>query len=512
MASSPTAPRHRHKSDNVHRQWAWLPSDCTSSRLLVSWCPYRRCPPHSLYKCMTQRSALSSWAMLILPNDHPSPTAAGLAERAPDEPIVQSPTKPHAMETQSDAASRSESLPAQAAGTGKMLAVLAFDAQHHQLSPGALTLAHVRCIGVGVADSWSGDPIAELLKRLIAQMGRPVAYLKDGGSELQKAVAILDEQGLASPCIDDISHAIAGMLKRSYQDHPTLATFLAACGRVSGKLKHTILACLAPPKVRTKARFMSVYGLFTWADQVLGLSPAGGAKPGSTLAKLRACLDQLPACKAFIKRFRTDAHGLLECQKILKTKGLSHDTRAQCEPLMATMPSSALRQELRAYLDFELETATTLGLDHVGLPISSDAIESLFGAAKRHGVGETQDANRIALRLPAFCGVPTREEAEQVLRVSVARQQELTAQCTSLSKQRREVLGHPEHLESLSLEQATPHVELMPSPKNRSNYQEIIDISNSYEECHGPPLPNPGRLHFLENAEPPGRRETALTS
>jgi hypothetical protein len=397
-------------------------------------------------------------------------------------------------------------------GTGKILAVLAVDAHHHQLVPSALSLDRVHCIGVSVADAWTGDTIADLLDRLIAQMGRPAAYLKDGGSDLHKAVGTLDEQGLGSPCIDDISHAVAGMLKRTYQAHPALATFLTACGQVSDKLKHTILACLAPPKVRTKARFMNVHRLFTWADQVLTLSPAGGAKQGSALAKLRACLDQLPACKALIKRFRTDAHGLLECQKILKMQGLSHDTRAQCEPLIATMSSCALRQEFRAYLDFELETATTLGLDHVGLPISSDAIESLFGVAKRHGVGETQDANRIALRLPAFCGVPTREEAEQVLRVSVARQQDLTAQCTSLSKQRREVLGHPEHLESLSLEQATPHVELMPSPKNRSNYQEIIDISNSYEECHGPPLPSPGRLHFLENAEPPGRRETALTS
>jgi hypothetical protein len=397
-------------------------------------------------------------------------------------------------------------------GTGKILAVLAVDAHHHQLVPSALSLDRVHCLGVSVADAWTGDTIADLLDRLIAQMGRPAAYLKDGGSDLHQAVATLDEQGLGSPCIDDISHAVAGMLKRTYQAHPALATFLTACGQVSGKLKHTILACLAPPTVRTKARFMNVHRLFTWAEQVLTLSPAGGAKQGSALAKLRACLDQLPACKALIKRFRTDAHGLLECQKILKMQGLSHDTRAQCEPLIATMSSCALRQEFRAYLDFELETATTLGLDHVGLPISSDAIESLFGVAKRHGVGETQEANRLALRLPAFCGVPTREEAEQVLRVSVARQQELTAQCTSLSKQRREVLGHPEHLESLSLEQATPHVELMPSPKNRSNYQEIIDISNSYEECHGPPLPSPGRLHFLENAEPPGRRETALTS
>jgi hypothetical protein len=397
-------------------------------------------------------------------------------------------------------------------GTSKMLAVLACEAHHHQLTPGALSLDRVHCIGVGVAASWTGDTIAGLLKRLIAQLGRPAAYLKDGGSELQKAVDLLGEQGLSSPCLDDISHAVAGMLKRVYQAHPSFETFLSACGRVSGKLKHTILACLAPPQVRTKARFMNVHRLFTWADQVLGLSPPGGAKSGSTLAKLRACLEQLPACKALIKRFRADALGLLACQKLLKNKGLSHDTRAQCEPLIETMPSSALRQEFRAYLDFELKTATTLGLDHVGLPISSDAIESLFGVAKLRGVGETQDANRIALRLPALCGVPTREEAKQVLDVNVARQQAFTGQVISLTKQRREVLAHPERLESLSLTQDTPHVELIASPKKRSNHQNIIQISTSYEDLYGPQLRSPAGRRRLENVAPPGRRETALTS
>src|SRR6266704_4298609 len=228
-------------------------------------------------------------------------------------------------------------------GTGKILAVLAVDAHHPPLPPSALSLDCVHCLGVSVADSWTGDTIAALLSRLIAVMGRPAAYLKDGGGDLHKAVALLDEQGLASPCIDDISHAVAGMLKRSYQDHPTFETFMSACGHVSGKLKHTILACLAPPNVRTKARFMNVHRLFTWADRVLKLSPAGGAKSGSILARLRACLDQLPACKALITRFRTDASGLLACQKILKTKGLSHDTLAQCEPLIDAILSAALR-------------------------------------------------------------------------------------------------------------------------------------------------------------------------
>ena len=115
------------------------------------------------------------------------------------------------------------------------------------------------------------------------------------------------------------------------------------------------------------------------------------------------------------------------------------------------MPSAALRRACRAELAVQLDTAKTLGLEHVGLPMSSDSIASLFGVAKHHGVGQTPDAARMALRLPALCGVPTREEAEQVLTVRVARPQEITAQFISLTKQRREVLCHPERLESLGM-------------------------------------------------------------
>jgi hypothetical protein len=395
-------------------------------------------------------------------------------------------------------------------GTGKILAVLAIDAQHHHLAPGAPSLAHTHCIGVSVAHSWTGETIAELLGRLIAQVGRPAAYLKDGGSDLHKAVALLGEQGLASPCIDDISHAVAGMLKRTYQNHPAFERFVSACGRVSGKLKHTILACLVPPTVRTKARFMNVHRLFTWADRVLQLSPAGGAKTGSILSKLRACLDELPTCKALITRFRADASGLLECQRMLKTTGLSHDTLAACEPLIDALPSAPLRLEFRAYLEVQLATATTIGLDHIGLPMSSDTIESLFGVAKHHGVGQTQDAARIALRLPALCGAPTREEAEQVLGISVARQQAITAQFTSLTKQRREVLGHPERLESLGLSQGESPMALIPSPKKRSNNEEIVNISKGCKNQYRPQWAALDEPFLMENVAPPDSREAAL--
>src|SRR5713101_5565017 len=396
-------------------------------------------------------------------------------------------------------------------GCGKILAVLAVDAPHHQLASGAPTLHHVRCIGVVVAASWDGDSIADFLKRLIAVMGRPAAYLKDGGSDLHRAAALLEEQDMGSPCIDDISHAAASMLKRTYQDHPAFERFLSACGQVSSTLKHTLLACLAPPTVRTKARLMNVHRLLTWAERVLALSPPGGAKSGSMVAKLRAALGDLPGCKALIKRFQGDAGALLACQKILKNQGLSHATLAQCEALIAAIPTAALRLEWTAYLEYELQSAATLGLDQVGLPISSDTIESLFGVAKRHGVGQTQDAARIALRLPALCGTPTREEAEQVLGISVSRQHEITGQVTSLTKQRREVLGHRKELESLGRSQGEPHVELIPSPKNQSNHAAIVNLSMSCGYQYGPPLVLQQAPCVMENVGPPAMREAALT-
>jgi len=166
-------------------------------------------------------------------------------------------------------------------GAGKICVVLALEAHDHQLFHGAPSVARGHCLGVSGADSCTGDTRAALLKRLIAQLGRPAASLKDGGSALHTAVALLAAHGLASPCSDDIAHAAAGMRKRYDQHHPAFAGFLSACGRVSGTRKHTLLACLVPPTVRTKARCLQVHRLCTWAERLLQLSPAGGAKAGA---------------------------------------------------------------------------------------------------------------------------------------------------------------------------------------------------------------------------------------
>ncbi len=385
-------------------------------------------------------------------------------------------------------------------GTGKILAVLAIDANYHQLHPDAPGLQNVRCIAVAVANSWTGETIANFLLRVIAIMGHPAAYLKDGGYDLGKAHRLVGEPGQASLAIDDISHMVATILRRHYQDQPTMATFLSACGKVSSKFKQTILACLTPPKVQTKARFMNVHRLVTWADRLLKLSSGKHIPIGSTLAKLHFSILQLSDCKMLIKRFRDDAYALLDCQKILKKSGLSHKTYLQCKPLIESIPSFAVRRDFAHYLQSQLMVATDLGLADIGMPVSSDAIESLFGLVKQHGTGEIKDANRMALRLPALCGTPTRAEAQQVVEMSVAQQNEITENLTSLTKQRREVFSSPECLEKLGQNHAHRYIELIPESKNRSNSQKNVSVSNVCDSEHGPKIKQKERFHYPATA------------
>jgi hypothetical protein len=138
------------------------------------------------------------------------------------------------------------------------------------------------------------------------------------------------------------------------------------------------------------------------------------------------------------------------------------------------MASLRVRQEFSRSLHHQLETATSLGLDTVGWPISSDPIASLFGRTKQHGAGPVKDANRMALRIPALCGVPTLEEAGQILEITVAQPQALIEGVSSLTKQRRQRRAEPHHLAQRGSGRDQGNVELIPLGKDRSDRSNII--------------------------------------
>ena len=226
-------------------------------------------------------------------------------------------------------------------GVGKILTVLELKIDHHSTHEGSPTLRDVNCVAISVAPSWTGESIADFLQQVIHITGKPASFLKDGGTNLEKGVRLLNERGFFCHSIDDVSHVVANLLKKEYTKHPSYEAFVSICGQASKKIKQTLLASLCPPKVSTKARFMNIQRLVKWAELILKHSPRGRASEGSIISKLRKSLGKLSEHKQFISRFLRDARPLLKCQEVLKTKGLNIDTYNKCKALMKDIPQGS---------------------------------------------------------------------------------------------------------------------------------------------------------------------------
>jgi len=149
--------------------------------------------------------------------------------------------------------------------------------------------------------------MAEGWTRRIAHLGRPAASRTDPGSDRYHAAACLGEDGRASPGIAASAQAAAGRLQRPYQPPPAFERLVAIGGRVAGQRPHTLLACVAPPPVRTNARLLPGHRLVTWADRGLQRAPPGGAQRGAMVAQRRAALGDLPPGQARLQRWRRAA-------------------------------------------------------------------------------------------------------------------------------------------------------------------------------------------------------------
>jgi len=373
-----------------------------------------------------------------------------------------------------------------ALGVGKIFTVLELKLNYFENNTVAPSLADISCVAIAVAKSWTGEKIADFLQQVIHITGKPAAYLKDGGRDLMKAVRLLNERGFSSLSIDDVAHVVANLLKNCYTKHLSYDIFISACGQASKKLKQTLLAFFVPPKVSTKARFMNIHRLVKWAQAMLKHLPTDTASENSSVTKLKTALGKLPECKLFIEEFLHDAIPLLKSQEIIKSKGLNLETYKECKELIEVIPqSSPVRAGFTVWMEKQLVVAASLGLGNIGMPVSSDNIESLFAVAKTHGIGEIKDADRIALRLPAFCGKLTEDAGKMVMNITVKEQMSMESQLLSLTRQRREILPNPGTLTDSILIEPNCNLSLMPVPKSEQNIGNIIDITGLYDQDTG---------------------------
>lgn len=291
-------------------------------------------------------------------------------------------------------------------GTKKALVVLRVSMDVLSRKGSAVQLQDCECIGLRVSETVNGDSIALELSDIFTQAGTPAAIIKDCDRTLNKGVSLWQNNHNTNiPVIDDISHVIAAALKKQFEGTESYKQFTSFIGKSAKNLRQTAFAFLAPPKLRTKGRFLSIGRLGRWGAKILEVLGCGKElQSDGILNKLRSALPGFDAIKPFICCFANTAEVVSQVMETLKNQGLNQTTHAECCRLAKKLPDdSQVKQTLLTWLEqhIRIKERTT----DFSLLISSDIIESLFGRFKHMLERNPQaDMNRSALLIPVLCG------------------------------------------------------------------------------------------------------------
>jgi len=81
---------------------------------------------------------------------------------------------------------------------------------------------------------------------------------------------------------------------------------------------------------------------------------------------------------------------------------------------------TGLRRSFEKYLQGQIDVAVKLGLDKSGMRLAPTQSNPSLGLAKQHGVAGDQRCGSNCDAPTRFVWYPTREEAQQLLKISVA--------------------------------------------------------------------------------------------
>jgi hypothetical protein len=294
-------------------------------------------------------------------------------------------------------------------GTRKALVVLRVSVEVLHQKQGAIGLEDCECLGIKISSEWNGETVKAALKEIFADLTPPAGIIKDNGTDLKKGVALviedLDEKPLV--VIEDIGHAAANALKDEFADKSWFKKFLEIIRKGSSRIRQTDLANLCPPKLRTKGRFQGITKVAKWTTKILQIiGGQGRAKSGSEEGRLRTAFSGLCGLRLDLEKFTFTCDIVADLLKTLKTEGLSLKTYCWSKSLLEKLPPrSRVRFRLLDWLDSHIYIYCRLGLNGMGMPVSSDGIESLFGKFKNVIQRCPQaELNRLVYVIPLICG------------------------------------------------------------------------------------------------------------
>lgn len=218
------------------------------------------------------------------------------------------------------------------------------------------------------------------LEQTVARTGVPRQIVCDGAPELNTAVARFQTAHPGTILGSDTAHHAAALLKHYWEGDPAWVAFARRMTEAAAGLRPTASAGLLPPKLRNKARFMTVGAFVRFGRRLL--DKLREPTPDAAVARWYGWVAEYAAELTAWH----DQHALVAATlRLVRTEGLFARLPALLEEAWRELPASGhptttrLRNRLRAHVARGCRPAKP-GERLIG---STEVLESAFGVQKR---------------------------------------------------------------------------------------------------------------------------------
>lgn len=276
-------------------------------------------------------------------------------------------------------------------------------------------------MGIYFTTSSTGQFVNESLKDAEKKIGNPfTSLLLDQGLDVKKGAKIYQSDSKDTLIIHDISHKIAIILEKQLKNDPFWKIFCSHLVETKLKVQQTKdLAALMPPKLRSKARYMSADVLMKWVER-FQKSKQSGYMDSISQDRFDKYFGWLDSLILHIECWKQMIAASEIVKSVIAKDGFSHETYQKLKNfLKEQFPNPALKviNFIDAAMNIVWDEVKQLEVKQI-VPGDSRVIESVFGKFKQSSSARLQGITIGALGIATFMASNEIEDVKKAMESS----------------------------------------------------------------------------------------------
>lgn len=282
-----------------------------------------------------------------------------------------------------------------------------------------LRLSDLRPIALLPVEKSTQEIVHQQLETLQIQTGiTPAAMLSDAGSDLIGGIVRFCQAHPQTQAFGDLPHKAALLLKKRLKEDARWCAFIKQATQTKFETNQTELAFLVPPTLRSKARYMNLQSMLTWAQRILTVLENPALIPQSFCSN-----ERLQTKFAWLLEYRVEIAlwsswlALIDASlDLVRRCGYCDATNQAIAPLLEKLCDSEVKSQLASELITIIKNECSKVASGGRVPGSTEILESSFGKLKSiEGDQSNSGFTSLLLVWPALFGTITPSTIQEAM-------------------------------------------------------------------------------------------------